>query len=88
MEEKAPSTDKHVATKRDQEYPVMAMFPTAYNAFDGQVYEEEVGHGINNFGRILCRIIILELVNPELSSFRFHTHTSSHQFKVDVTGPQ
>jgi len=88
MEEEAPSPDKHVANKSDQEYPVMAMFPTAYDAFDSQVHEEEVGHCIDNLGCILCRVIILKLVNPEASLHRFHPPTSSHQFNVEVTGPQ
>lgn len=63
MEKEAPSTHKHVATESDEEYPVMAMLPAAYNAFDSQVDEEEVGQRINNLCRIWGRIIVLAFVS-------------------------
>lgn len=63
MEKEAPSTHKHVASKSDDEYPVMTMLPAAYNAFDSQVDEEEVGQRIDNFCRIRGRIVVLEFVS-------------------------
>lgn len=89
MEEEAPSANKHVTEKSDQEYLVMAIFPTAYNAFDSQVYEEEIGQGIDNLCRVWCCVVILEFVSlVNKARGRAVECTSSHQFKVDVTGSQ
>jgi hypothetical protein len=63
VEKEAPSTNKHVAKESDEEYPVMAMLPAAYNALDRQVDEEEVGQRIDNFCRIWGRIVVLEFVS-------------------------
>jgi len=63
MEEEAPSAYEHVANESDQEYPVMAMLPAADNAFDSQVYEEDVGQCIDNLCRIWGRIVVLRFIS-------------------------
>lgn len=63
VEAEAPGTHEHVPNESDQEYTVMAMLPAADNAFDGQVYEEEVGQSIDNLCRIWGRIVVLEYVS-------------------------
>ena len=62
MEKKAARADKEVAHKGNEKYCVMAMVPTADDAFVGEVDEQEICHGIDNFCCIGGCVVVLEIL--------------------------
>lgn len=94
MEEETPSPDDEISQIRDFEDIVVAMAATTEEPFDSEPHKQQVGQGIDNLGGVDGRIVVLskgKLVSPgeqgiERTASRIRT--SSHQFKVDVTGFQ
>lgn len=68
----------------------MPIFYTASDTFDAQVHKEEVCHGIDNFGSIDGRIVILNARSAKTRCCNgdIAGDTSSHQLMVDVCGNQ
>lgn len=56
--EAAHANNAH-AEKGDRKDGIMAIFPAVENTLERQKDEEQVGHGIDDFRRIVCRIVIL-----------------------------
>ena len=89
MKHEAANADKKVSKVRDCEHVVVAMLPAALEALVSKPYEHKIGQCIDDFSRVIGGIVVL----PPRSACTLYLgrdprHTSSHQFKVEVTGSQ
>ena len=66
----------------------MAILSTAYNTQISKVHKPDVGQGIDKFSNVKGCIVILSMIQHLPLSRSWAKPTSSHQFKVDVTGCQ
>lgn len=59
MEEKAPGSNNEIATVRDEEDLVMLVSNTTPDALDAEPHKQQVGEGVDDFGGVDGRIVIL-----------------------------
>ena len=59
VEEEAAGTDEKIANKSDEEDGIMAVPEATADADIGETEEENVGEGIDDFGRILSEVVVL-----------------------------
>lgn len=94
MEKEATRPHNQVATEGDQENLIVLVSAAAQDALDAQPHEQQVRHGIDDLCRVRGGIVVLahhislaralQCAGAERGS----TLTSSHQFRVEVTGLQ
>lgn len=58
MKRKAPRANNEIAKICDEEYPIMAMLPAIEHALEGEVDEQQIGQGVDDFRRIMCCVIV------------------------------
>ena len=91
MKEKAPGADGEVSQEGDQKYRVVPILYAVLDPFCGQGHEQQVGEGVDDFGRVSGGIVILHSKSEPvclMRSIAVDGNTSSHQSKVAVTGNQ
>jgi hypothetical protein len=91
VEQEAAGPDEQVSAEGDLEDHVVSIFAAVEKAFESEPQEQQVGQGIDNFGEIDGRVVVLSHISLGSSPDLFigqGTQTSSHQFKVEVTGLQ
>lgn len=90
MEQKAARSNKQVSIESNLKDLVMAMFSNIQNSLDTQQHEQEIRERVHNLSGVRRGIVILQLnVSESINNNReSEEYTSSHQFKVDVTGLQ
>ena len=84
MKSKAPRPNEQVSEIRDEEDAIVAILPTVVHALKGEVHEQQVGHAVDDFGGVGCRVVVLyttlSLAHPEhiigTSFFNLPPHTS------------
>ena len=65
------------------------MFTAGLNAKVRKIDKEEVCEGVDYFGSVRCRVVVLvELSAGPMKVFWWGLQTSSHQLMVEVTGSQ
>lgn len=62
MEAETTKADKKIAQVRNDEDIVMLMLHAVMDAFQSKVEKQEVGHRIDDFGRVLRGIVVLQSV--------------------------
>lgn len=59
VEQKTPGSDKEIASVGYREDRIVTIFPTAEKALHSEPHEQEVGHGVDDLGRVDGGIVVL-----------------------------
>lgn len=88
MEHEASKADQEIAKICNLEDCIMTLLSAALDSSVGQIDEHEICEGIDDLGGVVCCIIVLLLSAQKLHALQAATRTSSHHWRVEVTGSQ
>lgn len=91
MEQHAPHPNNQIADKAHEKHGVVSISNTASDSFPSQNHKHQIRDGVHDLGWIDCGVVVLHMMLAVMMKFddeAWWARASSHQFIVDVTGPQ
>lgn len=77
MKEETPRPDDKISAKRDKEDRIMSISTTAEHALDTKPHEQQVCQGVDDFGRVDRRIVVLRVyMSQQVSQFPSKTNAT------------
>jgi hypothetical protein len=61
MKSEASGSNKKIPNECHLEHIVMAVFEAVSKAFDSKAYKQQIREGIDNLGRVVCYIVVLNV---------------------------